>query len=292
MSLGTPIQNLSDFTDQVLNATAQGLNGGNPTGVAALNQFMAGPYGQILTRTFRLKQSSPTTWDYDRRTGQVSATADVVSEGDEFELIANPTRAWRISFNAAKATAIRTNSGLDLQDIINNGILPLINGPAGTLLTTQGNAVFGPTMRAGVIVPMVTVTAQDGAPTAELRRWRWNMVTNYRFTEGLLRGWNAGAAVRWQDKVAIGFPVIVDPVAGAIPDVKHPYYGPTEVNFDGWVGYSRRLWNKYNWSLQLNVKNIGVGDRLIPVNAQPDGTLNSYRIAESQKWTLTSTVSF
>ena len=93
-------------------------------------------------------------------------------------------------------------------------------------------------------------------------------------------------------KVAIGFPVIVDPIAGAIPDVKHPYYGPTEINYDGWIGYSRKLWTKYNWTVQLNVKNLGVGDKLIAVNAQPDGTLNSYRIAESQKWTLTSTVSF
>ena len=31
---------------------------------------------------------------------------------------------------------------------------------------------------------------------------------------------------------------------------------------------------------------------LSAAGAQPDGTLNSYRIAEPQKWTLTSTVSF
>jgi hypothetical protein len=147
-------------------------------------------------------------------------------------------------------------------------------------------------MRASVIVPMLQITTQDGSPTSELRRWRWNFVSNYRFTEGVARGFNVGAAVRWQDKVAIGFPVINDPAAGFIPDVKHPYFGGTETNYDGWIGYSRKLWNKYNWSLQLNVKNIGVGDKLIPVNAQPDGTLNSYRIAEPQKWTLTSTVSF
>ena len=94
------------------------------------------------------------------------------------------------------------------------------------------------------------------------------------------------------DKIAIGFPVIIDPVAGPIPDVKHPYYGPTEINYDTWVGYSRKLWNKYNWSVQLNLKNLGVGNELVPVNAQPDGTRNSWRIAEATKWTLTSTISF
>ena len=106
------------------------------------------------------------------------------------------------------------------------------------------------------------------------------------------RGFNVGAAARWQDKIAIGFPVIIDPVAGPIPDVKHPYYGPTEINYDAWIGYSRKLWNKYQWSVQLNLKNLGVGNELVPVNTQPDGTRNSWRIAEAQKWTLTSTVSF
>jgi hypothetical protein len=147
-------------------------------------------------------------------------------------------------------------------------------------------------MRQGVIVPTLQVTTQDGSPTSELRRWHWNTVTNYRFTERRLRGWNAGAAVRWQDKIAIGFPVIVDPRAGPIPDVKHPYYGPTDVSYDGWIGYNRKLWNKYSWSVQLNVKNIGRGDELIPVNVQPDGSVNSWRIAEPMKWTLTNTISF
>jgi len=39
-------------------------------------------------------------------------------------------------------------------------------------------------------------------------------------------------------------------------------------------------------------ENIGVGNKLIPINAQPDGTPNSWRIAESQKWTLTNRVNF
>ena len=293
VNLNTPIQNLSDFIDQVSNMNAQGRNDGNPAGVAAFNEFMAGKYGQALARTFRLSfNADSNSWTHDRRTGQVVGTADVVSEGDEFEVIVNPTRSWRIAFNAAKATAIRTNIGRDLQDIVLNGITPLINGPAGALARDTSNSQLAPNMRASVIVPMLQVTTQDGSPAAELRRWRWNFVSNYRFTEGTLRGWNAGAAARWQDKVAIGFPVFVDPVAGSIPDVKHPYFGGTEINYDAWVGYSRKLWKKYAWTVQLNVKNIGVGNELIPVNAQPDGTINSYRIAEPQKWTLTNTIAF
>jgi hypothetical protein len=52
------------------------------------------------------------------------------------------------------------------------------------------------------------------------------------------------------------------------------------------------LKNKYSWSVQLNLKNIGRGDELIPVNVQPEGSTNSWRIAEPMKWTLTNTISF
>jgi hypothetical protein len=57
-------------------------------------------------------------------------------------------------------------------------------------------------------------------------------------------------------------------------------------------GYGRELRQRYNWTVQLNAKNLGVGDKLIPVSAQPDGSINAYRIAEAQKWTLANTISF
>ena len=60
----------------------------------------------------------------------------------------------------------------------------------------------------------------------------------------------------------------------------------------GWIGYSRKLNEKIRWSAQLNVRNIGVGNRLIPVSAQPDGTYDSMRIAEPQTWQLTTSFEF
>jgi hypothetical protein len=35
-----------------------------------------------------------------------------------------------------------------------------------------------------------------------------------------------------------------------------------------------------------------VGEELIPVSAQPDGTPNSWRIRESQTWSLRNTFAF
>ena len=58
------------------------------------------------------------------------------------------------------------------------------------------------------------------------------------------------------------------------------------------MSHGRRIGQRINWKLQLNVKNIGIGNERVPVAAQPDGSINSYLIAEPQRWTLTSSFSF
>ncbi len=53
--------------------------------------------------------------------------------------------------------------------------------------------------------------------------------------------------------------------------------------------YSRRF-EKFDWKARLNVRNIGVGNELIPVASQPDGSIASWRIRESQSWSLRNTL--
>ena len=291
-SITLPVQNYADLIEDTWDMIAKGANAANAAGLSSWNQWIQSPEGQATMTTFRLTPNAAgNDYDYDRRTGQVTNTSDIVSKGDEFEVIMNPTRNWRVAANAAKSVAIRSNTGRDFLRIANS-LIPVASSPAGTLLSQDNGNTFANQFRQTVLVPLIQTTSQDGSPTNELRRWRFNFVSNYRFTEGFARGFNLGASVRWQDKVSIGFPVIVDPVAGPVPDVKHPFFGPAETNFDAWVGYSRKLFNRYNWSIQLNVKNIGVGDELVPIWAQPDGSIASWRINEPQKWTLTTTVNF
>lgn len=290
-SITLPVQNYADLIEDTFDMIAKGANAGNP-GLAPWQQWVQSPEGQATMTTFRVvPNAAGNDYDYDRRTGQVTNTSDIVSKGDEFEVILNPTRNWRIAANASKQQAIRSNTGTDFLRIANS-LIPVAASPAGGLLSQDNGNTFANQFRQTVLVPLIQATSQDGAPTSELRKWRFNLVTNYRFTEGFARGFNVGASVRWQDKVSIGFPVIVDPVAGPVPDVKNPFYGPTETNYDAWIGYSRKIFRKYQWSIQLNVKNIGVGDELVPIWAQPDGSIASWRINEPQKWTLTNTISF
>jgi hypothetical protein len=52
------------------------------------------------------------------------------------------------------------------------------------------------------------------------------------------------------------------------------------------------LRDRITWKVQLNVRNIGVGNELRPLAAWPDGTIIQWTIREPQRWTLTNTFSF
>ena len=126
----------------------------------------------------------------------------------------------------------------------------------------------------------------------ELRKWRYNLTTNYTFQEGMLKGIGVGGAYHWQDKVVIGYPVLA---GGSFAnfDLSNPYYGPALSSIDLWASYERRITEKINWRIQLNVYNLGKNDKLIPISVEPDGqTWAAARIAPVQEWTLTNTFSF
>ena len=63
---------------------------------------------------------------------------------------------------------------------------------------------------------------------------------------------------------------------------------------DLWASYQHDIMKgKLGWKIQLNVRNVGQKDSLIPISVQPDGhTWASVRIAPGQEWTLANTFSF
>jgi hypothetical protein len=169
-------------------------------------------------------------------------------------------------------------------------------GPAGDMRQFSGGYVTGNEVRANWNNARANYTQlklQENSAASELRKWRYNLVTNYSFHEGALRGAGIGASYSWQDKVVIGYPVI--PGAGAIAnfDLTKPYYGPSEDSAGFWVSYEHRVTDKIHWKIQFNVRNAFAKDELIPISVQPDGqTIASARIGPTREWFLTNTFSF
>ena len=230
-----------------------------------------------------------------------TATTSMISRGIEIEGVYNPTRNWRILFNAAKQQAVQGATDAKLSALIlermKEWTKPQIWGAP-----LNNNVWTGQTYaESQVLNPLNTAILSTGGPVSELRKWRANVVTNYRFDRGTrLRGWAVGGAARWQDKVAIGFPVIRDPQLGLVTDVNHPFMGPEEIAYDGSLSYERKLFHdRMGWKLQLNIRNILDNNLLIPIRANPViiGDLQTrenvaYRIGERRTWELTSTFTF
>ena len=244
-------------------------------------------------------------------------TGDTLSKGTEIELTAQPTKNWNISINAAKTEAQRINMAQSMIDFVEsrwevfNTPVTLNNAPI-TLHTPSGDrtAVIGDlrfwnggyndneTLRGKYLREFMSgywlYRIQEGSNVPELRPWRFNLVTNYSFDEGTLKGINVGGGYRWQDKLVVGYPVLPgatlsDPRSF---DLAHPYKGPAEDAIDLWVGYTRKLSHGITWRVQLNVRNAFGDKDLIPVTVQPDGSLAVGRIPEPTVWTLSNTFSF
>src|SRR5690606_30820760 len=71
----------------------------------------------------------------------LTVTEDSISEGYEFEFNANPTRNWRITFNATKTKATRANiGGAAMTEFVNAYQNALRNTAAGDLRIWWGGA--------------------------------------------------------------------------------------------------------------------------------------------------------
>lgn len=248
------------------------------------------------------------------RPNNLRSLNDLTSKGTEYELTANPTPNWRITLNASKAEAVRSNvldswdayikaneafyfdggyavgdapasdywSFKGYYDIVHTPGTTISNG--GRLGTEFNNSVYNPYFQA-------KATAEKAVN--ELRKWHWNVVTNYRFSRGLLKNVGIGGAVRWQDRATLGYYPKFDVKANSwVIDLDKPIKGDSEINYDAWISYERKLGRKINWSVQLNVNDLFAKSSMIPIQANPDGTIAQVRIPAQTTWQLRNTFTF
>jgi len=289
--------------------TAEQIAYAQSVGDAIVNAYMATRPSDEFFRLWGINKASADQGNFESGTTPSGFTisGDTFSKGVEFEINAQPTKNWNIAINAAKTKAQRLNMAGSLIDYVEErwatyntpvmlngqqvgviGDLRFWNGGYNPGETLRGK--FGREFMSGYYLYRI----QENSNVPELRPWRFNLVTNYNFDRGFLRGANVGLGYRWQDKVVVGYPVLPgatvdDPRAF---DLSKPYMGPAEDAYDFWVGYSRKLTDKIHWRVQLNIRNAFADKDLIPVTVQPDGSLAVGRIPEPRVFTLSNTFSF
>lgn len=226
-----------------------------------------------------------------------TVTEDSISKGYEVEFNAMPTKNWRLTINTTKTTAVRSNiGGTALNQFVQAYEKALKTTPVGDLRIWWGGAGNETSLfqwNSNIGSEFAQRKLQEGTNVPELRTWRTNAITNYDFDHGVLKGVNVGMGVRYESSIVIGYKPVPGADVNSISfDIANPYRGPAETNFDFWVGYTRRLRKNLEWAIQLNVRNAFVGDELIPLTTQPDGTPASYRIRPPQTWQLSNTFKF
>lgn len=224
----------------------------------------------------------------------LSAIANNTAKGFEFEAVFNPTKSWRIMFNAAKQETVQSDTGPAAIPFINDVTQAIRDAGLWDMYDTPKTekTTFGDRWNATVLTPLAAAIAKEGTVSQEQRKWRWNAVTNYSFREGALKGFSVGASARWQDEVATGYQMMLNEQGLLIPILDKPFMGPSQLNGDIWFGYKKKLNDKIDWKIQLNFNNAFGDDDLIPVVTNPDGTIAVYRASIEKRWFLTNTFEF
>lgn len=216
-----------------------------------------------------------------------TATSDTVSKGIEWELNARLTDNWNLLLNVSKTEATIDSVSPTITEAVDK-MTAFLDTNAGNL-PLWGSDNLRSIWEAEILRPYNTMMAKIGASASEVSPWRFNLITNYNFSEGTLKGLNVGAAYRWEDKRVLGYEY--DATVDAL-DITKPWYGPTEDHIDLWVGYTTKVTDTVNWRVQLNLRNVGEDSHLVPVYIQPDGSTGYSRIADGMAWFLTNTIEF
>jgi outer membrane receptor protein involved in Fe transport len=228
---------------------------------------------------------------------QTVGTTDVQSRGYEIEATYNPTRNWRIKFTGSQAEALDLKVSPEIMNYFQSRLptWTTIRNDQGQLWWTTV-ASNGQTPEAqylnSLLSPYLVGVSNEGKPRTQVRKYRWATVTNYDFTEGRLKNFNFGGALRWEDKASIGFagkpPATAGNFTGAILelDPDKPYWDKARFYVDLSAGYRFRLGDKIRAKAQLNIRDAFEDGRLQRVAVNPDGSTYAYRIINPRQFIL------
>jgi outer membrane receptor protein involved in Fe transport len=133
-----------------------------------------------------------------------------------------------------------------------------------------------------------TIRAADGAQQFGQRKYGIRFFNNYRFPSGPLRGFGIGGGVRWES------PNVADPATREL------LFGRDRTLVDLTLSYRRKLTDRLDWSIQLNIKNLLDNDDFIITKMhrefqgrfleQPE--IKQYFFENPRRILLTNTISF
>lgn len=217
------------------------------------------------------------------------------SKGFEFEATFRPLRNWDITFNASKVDATQIGLGEAATRQL-TGMADLFLGSGVQYAGIWGGYEGAKnSFLSDIWAPYLTQVALIGGDQPEMRKYRFNLISNYRFIGGWAKGLEIGGAFRWEDKAILGYGIHETEIYGEkawIADVNQPIYGPKDSHLDAWIGYQRKLTDKIDWRVQLNVRSVGEKTHLVTAAVEPDGSVAQQRIVSGATYDFSMKFSF
>ncbi|OAM87511.1 hypothetical protein AW736_22730 [Termitidicoccus mucosus] len=244
--------------------------------------------------------------------GRVSDINESSSKGVEIEGNINISRHWTIKFSGAEIKAINSKIGPAAQQYIDMRmpIWTTIKDPNTGYYwwTASTNPTTPPSGDANI--PINYYTSQVGAPyklaiatlgksRPQIRKYRLNMLTNYRLSgitsHKYLRNISVGGSFRWEGRGAIGYlagPPDDDGFVRTL-DPNKPVYDKDHFRADLSLSYTTRmLRGKVRARFQLNVRDVFEDGRLQPIAVNPDGQYSMFSIIDPRQFILTASFDF
>ena len=163
----------------------------------------------------------------------------------------------------------------------------------GNLIARPTGQTINQSVDAGAVLVIRTQQSKEGSILPEIRKWRFNLVNSYRFTDGLFRGWSVGGAVRWQDKAAVGYNAKRNEFGVIVQDINRPIFGPTELTTDAFLTYTRKiLKDKVRWRAQLNIFNLLNDTKEIPTAIDDDFVVVARQVQNGLTFKITNSFEF
>ena len=137
---------------------------------------------------------------------------------------------------------------------------------------------------------------RNNLPRFRQREWRASLFSNYRFSEGMLKGLNVGGGVRWLDHTMLGLQQRLFPDGSSGDDVTKPIFGPAQFALDLLLGYGGKTQvfggHKVGWRVQLNVRNLLNNDDLEPIRTNLGGGVLDWARGVPRQISLSTTFTF
>jgi iron complex outermembrane recepter protein len=221
---------------------------------------------------------------YTVEPGDLSDTWSYTAEGYEMNLTYNPSRDWRIAVSGSINTNklgdhllalnewVRTDTKFTGLGTWRNYASELNKVAAGQKSTFFDLDPTNPTHVAQAAADALYINQQvdaqenllvndqalTGITTSSAGKYALNGLITRVFNEGRLKGWTVGGNFRWRSGGNIGYEDIFDASGNpsGVIDISKPLTGEQIWDIGAMVSYRRKLTEKIDMRVQLNVQNL------------------------------------